>query len=64
MPATYLRQVPLSHLGVGVSQAEPETRILTQVDELRATSGIPAGEGGMEGDKAGNAPARCALSSQ
>ena len=51
MPATYLRRVTLSRLRVGVSQAEPETRILTQVDELRATSGIPAGEGGREGGR-------------
>lgn len=64
MPATSLRRVPLSHLRVGVSQAEPETRVLTQVDGLRATSGIPAGEGGREEDKEGNAPAQRALSSQ
>ena len=55
MPVTDCRRVISSRLRVRVSQAEPETRVPTQMDELGATPGDSSRER-EEGDREGKAP--------
>lgn len=55
MPVTDCCRVISSRLRVRVSQAEPETRVPTQMDELGATAGDSSRER-EEGDREGKAP--------